>query len=172
MNKIKRWYYELTEEQVNKIAKAMVIIGILLDVINFFINYLLGRLPEGKKLIEYIVFLCLVPLVLVLQTYNLLWFLPSKQAYMFNKKHDEIIPIVREKFGLGPEFKEVLYVPNETDYDFSNSPNLLNQLGVRFFAREMDGVILVSIRNTAGKELSLQEIEDYNFFDSNFKPKE
>lgn len=106
-------------------------------------------------------------------TYVLLWDTTYKREYLYKKEHDEIIiPKIREKFGLGPKFKEVLYSPKETDYDFVDFSNLLNQSGVKYFAREMDGVILVSIRNTAGKELSLQEIEDYNFFDSNFKPKE
>ena len=35
----------------------------------------------------------------------------------------------------------------------------------------MDGVILVSIRDKDGEELVLQEINNYYFFDSNFKPK-
>lgn len=50
MNKFKRWYYELTEEQVVRIVKIIAIICILLDVINFFITYLLGRLPKGDDL--------------------------------------------------------------------------------------------------------------------------
>lgn len=172
MNKFKRWYYELTEKQITRIATIMVIIGILFGVINFFITYLLGKLPKGQNLIEYIGSLLIFPPFLAFIVYVLLWFFPYKQEYIWEKEHNEIIVKVREKFGLGPEFKEVLYSPKETDYDFLNSPNLLDKLGVKYFAKEMDGVILVSIRNNDGEELALQEIDDYNFFDSNFKPKE
>ena len=172
MNKIKRWYYELTEKQITRIATIMAIIGILFGVINFFITYLLGRLPNGENFIAYISSLCLLPPLLALLIYYLLWFLPSKQAYMWKKKHDKIILRVKGRFGLGPEFKEVLYSPKETDYDFLNSPNLLDKLDVKYFAKEMDGVILVSIRSKDGKELELHKIENYNFFDLNFKPKE
>lgn len=44
-------------------------------------------------------------------------------------------------------------------------------LNVKYFAKEMDGVILVSIRDKDGEELVLQEINSYYSFDSNFKPK-
>lgn len=90
---------------------------------------------------------------------------------MCKKKHDEIISRVRGRFGLGPEFKEVLYSPKETGYNFLNYPNLLDKLDVKYFAKEMDGVILVSIRDKDGEELVLQEINNYYFFDSNFNPK-
>ena len=172
MSKFKRWYYELSEKQIIRISTIMGIIGILFGVINFFITYSLGRLPNGQNLIEYIGSLLILPPLLALLIYYLLWFLPSKQAYMCKKKHDEIILRVRGRFGLGPEFKEVLYSPKETDYDFSNSPNLLNKLGVKYFAKEMDGVILISVRSKDGKELESLKIENYNFFDLNFKPKE
>lgn len=171
MNKFKRWYYELSEKQIIRISTIMAIIGILFGVINFFITYSLGRLPKGDALIMYIGSLFLLPLFLALLIYYLLWFLPSKQAYMWKKKHDEIIPIVRANFGLSPEFREVLYSPEETGYNFLNYPNRLDKLDVKYFAKEMDGVILVSIRDKDGEELVLQEINNYYFFDSNFKPK-
>lgn len=172
MNKIKRWYYELTEEQVARIVKIIAIICILLDVINFFITYLLGRLPKGDAFFLYIFSLCFLPFVLASLVYCILWFPLSKKAYMCKKEYDEIISITREKFGLGPDFKEVLYVPNETDYDFINFLKVLNELEVKYFAEEIDGVILVSVRSKDGKELELHKIENYNFFDLNFKPKE
>lgn len=172
MNKIKRWYYELTEKQITRIATIMAIIGILLGVINFFITYSLGRLPKGQNLIEYIGSLLIFPPFLALVFYMVLWFLPSKQAYMCKKKHDEIIPRVKGRFGLGPEFKEVLYSPKETDYDFINFFKILNELEVKYFAEEINGVILISVRSKDGKELELHKIENYNFFDLNFKPKE
>lgn len=171
MNKFKRWYYELTEEQVVRIVKIIAIICILLDVINFFITYLLGRLPKGDDLFFYIFSLCFFPIFTALIVYVLLLFFPYKQEYLWNKEHNEIIVKVREKFGLGPEFKEVLYVPNKTDYDFINFLKVLNELEVKYFAEEIDGVILVSVRSKDGKELESLKIENYNFFDLNFKPK-
>lgn len=99
--------------------------------------------------------------------YEILWFSPHKK-----KEHNEIIVKVREKFGLGPEFKEVLYVPNETDYDFINFLKVLNELEVKYFAEEIDGVILVSVCSKDGKELESLKIENYNFFDLNFKPED
>ena len=171
MNKIKRWYYELTEKQIIMIATIVAIIAISLGVINFFLTYLHGRLPKGDDFFLYILSLCFLPFVLASLVYCILWLLPSKQAYMHKKENDAIIPLVRMIFGLGPEFKEVLYSPKETDYDFLNYPNLLDKLNVKYFAKEMDGVILVSIRNRDGEELVLQEINNYYFFDSNFKPK-
>lgn len=172
MNKFKRWYYELTEEQVARIVKIIAIICILLDVINFFITYLLGRLPKGDEWFFYIFSLCIFPLFTALIVYVLLWCSPYKQEYIWNKEHNEIIVKVRGKFGLGPDFKEVLYVPNETDYDFINFLKVLNELEVKYFTEEIDGVILVSVRSKDGKELESLKIENYNFFDLNFKPKE
>ena len=171
MNKFKRWYYELTERQIISIATIVAIIVILLGVINFFLTYLHGRLPKGDEFFLYIFSLCFLPFVLASLVYCILWFPLSKKAYMCKKEYDEIISITREKFGLGPEFKEVLYSPKETDYDFLNYPNLLDKLNVKYFAKEMDGVILVSIRDKDGEELVLQEINSYYSFDSNFKPK-
>lgn len=172
MNKFKRWYYELTKEQVNKIATIMAIIGILFGVINFFITYSLGRLPKGDKFFLYILASCSFPILLALLVYEIFWFLPSKQEYIWKKEYDEVIVKVRERFGLGPEFKEVLYSPKETYYSFIDFIKISNELGIKYFAEEIDGVILVSVRNMAGKELKLLEIENYYFFDSNFKPKE
>lgn len=171
MNKIKRWYYELTEKQIIMIATIVAIIAISLGVINFFLTYLHGRLPKGDDFFLYILSLCFLPFVLASLVYLILWFPLSKKAYMCKKEYDEIISITREKFGLGPEFKEVLYSPKETDCDFLNYPNLLDKLNVKYFAKEMDGVILVSIRNRDGEELKLLEIESYWLFDLNFKPK-
>lgn len=171
MNKIKRWYYELTEKQIIMFATIVAIIAISLSVINFFLTYSLGILPKGDDFFLYILSLLALPLLLAFLVYEILWFLPSKQAYMRKKEHDAIIPIVRVIFGLGPEFKEVLYSPKETGYNFLNYPNLLDKLDVKYFAKEMDGVILVSIRDKDGEELVLQEINNYYFFDSNFKPK-
>lgn len=126
---------------------------------------------KGNDFFLYILSLCFLPFVLASLVYCILWLLPSKQAYMHKKENDAIIPLVRMIFGLGTEFKEVLYSPKETDYDFLNYPNLLDKLNVKYFAKEMDGVILVSIRDKDGEELVLQEINNYYFFDSNFKPK-
>lgn len=172
MNKFKRWYYELTERQIISIARIVAIIVILLGVINFFLTYLHGRLPKGNGFFLYIFSLCFLPFVLASLVYLILWFPPSKKDYMCKKIYDEIISITRERFGLGPEFKEVLYSPKEIDCDFLNSPNLLNKSEIKYFAKEMDGVILVSIRNRDGEELKLLEIESYWLFDLNFKPKE
>lgn len=172
MNKFKRWYYELSEKQIIRISTIMGIIGILFDVTNLFSMCSLGRFPEGYDLMTYIGIACLLPPFLAFLVFYLLWFLPSKQAYMWKKKHDEIIPIVRAKFGLSPEFKEVLYSPKETGYNFLNYPNLLDKLDVKYFAKEMDEVILVSVCSKDGKELESLKIENYNFFDLNFKPKE
>lgn len=173
MNKLKRWLYELTEKQVNKITLIVIIITSLLSVVNFFTTYSLGRLPkEVDSFVIYVFALCLIPLLLAIMVYSALWLFPPKQEYLWKKKHDDIvIPRVRERFGLGPEFKEVLYVPSKTDYDFINFLKLLNELEVKYFAEEINGVILVSIRNKDGEELELQKIENYNFFDLNFKPK-
>lgn len=173
MNKLKRWFYELTEKQVNKITLIVIIIIILLSVVNFFITYLIGRLPKGvDSFVTYVFALFFLPFVLAIIVYSSLCFFPPKQEYLWKKKHDDIIiPKVRERFGLGPEFKEVLYVPSKTDYDFINFLKLLNELEVKYFAEEINGVILVSIRNKDGEELELQKIENYNFFDLNFKPK-
>ena len=171
MNKFKRWYYELSEKQIIRISTIMAIIGILFGVINFFITYSLGRLPKGDDFFLYTISLFALPLLLAFLVYEILWFLPSKQTYMWKKNYDEIILRVRELFGLGPEFKEVLYSPKETGYNFLNYPNLLDKLDVKYFAKEMDGVILVSIRDKDGEELVLQEISNYYFFDSNFNPK-
>ena len=172
MNKFKRWYYELSEKQIIRISTIISIICILLDVINFFITYSLGRFPKGDDFFLYIFSLFALPLLLAFLVYEILWFLPSKQAYMRKKQHDAtVIPIVRVIFGLGPEFKEVLYSPKETGYNFFNYPNLLDKLDVKYFVKEMDGVILVSIRDKDGEELVLQEINNYYFFGSNFKPK-
>ena len=172
MNKFKRWYYELSEKQIIRISTIITIIGILFGVINFFITYSLWRLPKGDALIMYIGSLFPLPLFLALLIYYLLWFHPSKQAYMWKKNYDEIILRVRERFGLSPEFKEVLYSPKGTDYDFPNSSDLLNKLDIKYFAMKIAEVILVSIRNKDGEELKLLETENYLFFDSNFKPKE
>ena len=172
MKKFKRWYYELSEKQIIRISTIIAIICILLDVINFFITYSLGRFPKGDALLLYIFSLCFFPIINALMVYVLFWFFPSKQAYMWKKKHDEIIPIVRAKFGLSPEFKEVLYSPKETGYNFLNYPNLLDKLDVKYFAKEMDEVILVSVCSKDGKELESLKIGTYNFFDLNFKPKE
>ncbi len=171
MNKFKRWYYELTERQIISIATIVAIIVILLGVINFFLTYLHGRLPKGDEFFLYIFSLCFLPFVLASLVYCILWLPLSKKAYMCKKEYDEIVSITREKFGLGPEFKEVLYSPKETDCDFLNYPNLIDKLNVKYFAKEMDGVILVSIRDKDGEELVLQEINSYYSFDSNFKPK-
>lgn len=171
MNKIKRWYYELTEKQISRITTIMAIIGILFSVISFFIPYLLGRLPKGSDFIIYICGLCLLPSFLYTIGHLVFWFSPYKQEYLLQKEHNEIIVKVREKFGLGPEFKEILYVPSETDYDFINFLKVLNELEIKYFAEELDGVILVSVRSKGGKELESLKIEDYNFFDLNFKPK-
>lgn len=172
MKKFKRWYYELSEKQIIRISTIIAIICILLDVINFFITYSLGRFPKGDALLLYIFSLCFFPIINALMVYVLFWFLPSKQAYMWKKNYDEIILRVRERFGLSPEFKEVLYSPKGTDYDFPNSSDILNKLDIKYFAMEIAEVILVSIRNKDGEELKLLETENYLFFDSNFKPKE
>ena len=171
MNNIKRWYYELAEKQISRITTIMAIIGILFSVISFFIPYLLGRLPKGSDFIIYICGLCLLPSFLYTIGHLVFWFSPYKQEYLLQKEHNEIIVKVREKFGLGPEFKEILYVPSETDYDFINFLKVLNELEIKYFAEELDGVILVSVRSKGGKELESLKIEDYNFFDLNFKPK-
>ena len=172
MNKFKRWYYELTEKQTKTIALISAIIFYIL-----FGGYTFSPSTSDSNmplLFMIFLFFACVGMSLCVYTiiYALLWYSPYKRKYLHKKEHDEIIPIVRAKFGLCPEFREILYFPNKTDYDFVDFPNLLNQLGVKYFAREMDGVILVSIRNTAGKELESHKIDDYNFFDSNFKPKE
>ena len=66
MNKIKRWYYELTEKQIIMFAKIVAIIVILLGVINFFLTYLHGRLPKGDDFFLYILSLCSLPFYLPL----------------------------------------------------------------------------------------------------------
>lgn len=88
------------------------------------------------------------------------------------KKYDDIIITkVKERFALSSEFKEVLYIPSEIDYDFIRFSKVFNQLEVKYFAKEIGEVIFVSARNKDGKELELQKIEDYNFFNLNFKSK-
>ena len=128
-------------------------------------------LPKGDKFFLYILASCSFPILLALLVYEIFWFLPSKQEYIWKKEYDEVIVKVRERFGLGPEFKEVLYSPKETYYSFIDFIKISNELGIKYFAEEIDGVILVSVRNMDGKELKLLEIENYYFFDSNFKPK-
>ena len=166
MNKFKRWYYELPEKDVKKISILVGIISNILFVVVYF--YFFNELPKGNSFLA----LCSLSIFLALTTYAILWTSPYKQVYLYKKRHDEIIPKVRKRFGLGPEFKEVLYTPLETDYDFIDFIKISNELGVKYFAEEIDGVILVSIRNSDGKELESQEIDNYYFFDSNFSPKE
>lgn len=169
MNKFKRWYYELTEKQISRIKTIMTIIGILFSVIIFFITYLLGRLPNGLDLITYIFYLCLTPYLLSIIVYLVLSISPHRQEYIREKEHIKL----KEKFGLGPEFKEILYVSSETaDCAFGDFFNIFNELGVKYFVKEIDGVILISFRSKDEKELRLHILEDYNFFNSNFEPKE
>ena len=172
MSKFKRWYYELTEKQVKKIAFVVAFIGTILFIIFAIIRF--GPSIDTEiGWIFIISLLFLVPITLGVMVYSILWDYPPKQSYLFKKQHDNIIvPDVRKKFVLGPEFKEVLYSPIETDYDFINFLKVLNELEVKYFAEEINGVILISVRSKDGKELELHKIENYNFFDLNFKPKE
>ena len=172
MSKFKRWYYELTEKQVKKIAFVVAFIGTILFITFFIIRFgPTGDTEFGWFFIISLLFL--VPITLGVLVYLILWDNPPKQSYLCKKQHDNIIvPDVRKKFGLGPAFKEVLYSPKETDYDFINFFKVLNELEVKYFAEEINGVILISVRSKDGKELELHKIENYNFFDLNFKPKE
>ena len=177
MNKIKRWYYELTEKQAKTIDLISAIISYILFAI-LAVSLLISVEASNSDMALLIIIIIFVTdvgmsLCIYILTYALLWSSPYKREYLYKKEHDEIIiPKIREKFGLGPKFREVLYSPKETDYDFINFLKVLNELEVKYFAEEINGVILISVRSKDGKELELHKIENYNFFDLNFKPKE
>ena len=155
-DKIKKWrFYDLTEKQVVKIAVVVDIIVAIISII-----YLASIFEKVKVLSEFVmlvvVFFVFVPSVGV-AIWLFLWEFPPKQYYLFWREHDEeIVPKVREKFGLNFEFKEVL--PIDKDEFF-------------YFAKENEDEIWIKKVNSDGEEISLQKINNYYFFESHYKPK-
>lgn len=171
MNKFKQWYYGLTEKQVNKMVIVAIAIGYLFSFIFFLVTYLLGAFPrEHTHFVCFCISLGLPPLIIGLTIHSLLWLCPFKQAYIFCKEFDDDLSArVRNRFGLTSQFKEVFYVPLETTQDFIGFPNSPDS---RYFAKEIDNIIFLSIRNQKGNEILAPKIVNYLFFDLNFKPKE
>lgn len=174
MNKLIRWYLLLTEKQAKTIILISAIISYILFAVLAVSSAIFVETSNFDMPLIIILFVASVGMIFCFYTltYSLLWYTSYKREYLYKKKHNEIILRVKGRFNLGPEFKEVLYVPSETDYDFINFFKVLNELEVKYFAEEINGVILVSVRSKDGKELELQRVNSYYFFDLNLKPKE
>jgi len=148
----KRWFYDLTEKQVQKII-------IVIEVIVFVI--LLTRLvtswPTQQLLMQKGLTMPEAILFAIILLYCSLWENPWKQFYLSSEKHDkEIVPKVREKFGLNSDFKEVLPKSEES---------------IHYFAKETEDGILLSYRSRNGEELTSKIITNYDYFDLHYTPK-
>lgn len=172
MSKFKRWYYELTEKQVNKITLIVAIIFIIHDIVNFFVTYTHGTLPKDDELIFYIFSLFCIPLLAAFFVYFLLWGNLNKQFYIRQKKYNELCINVKNRFNLSPEFKEVIFTPSYNIYNPSNFVKMIQNSELTFFAKEENEEILLSIQKNTDKQPTFFPIDDYNFFDKNFSPKE
>lgn len=172
MSKFKRWYYELTKKQVEKIVLGTVIFCIIIDVINFFITSINGNLPKDDELLYYIFSLFFLPIILGLLVYYILWEFIPKQIYLEKKAYTELCIKVKKRFNLGTEFKEVTFSPCAGMYSPVNFAKMIQDSEITFFAKEENGKILLSIHKDTDKEPSFFPIEDYDFFNKNFSPKE
>lgn len=166
----KRWYNKLTKKQ-KKVALIVAIIFIILFISFTFFIIIFKKDFKNNEILSTIIFSFINGLILnsflYFVIYEILWGSSHKK-----KDHDKIISKVRERFELGPIYKEVLYVPVESDYSFIDSSKISNELEVKYFVKEIDEVIFVSVRNSDEEELTLQRVDDYYFFDLNFKPKD
>lgn len=162
----KRWYYDLTEKQVCKIiAVVEIVVFIIMSCrIATWPIWTNEELMEqsGMDVIDVIIYTIILLFcamgALGMLIWELLWANTQKQLYLFLKEHDEkIVPMVREKFGLSSNFKEIV-------------PKLTDQKS-QYFAKETEDGILIIQKDKNGNELKSELIGNYNYFDLNYEPK-
>ena len=163
-NNKKRWFYDLTEKQVEKIiivVEIVILIPIILYLANIWWPSLQPKFDQGDlNPIHCIIFAVICVSVQMIAfgilLYLILWLSPKKQYYLFMKNHEKKVIEVREKFGLGPKFKEILHKPED------------NRI---WFAKEVEDGILLKYKEKNSKKLHFQIITNYLYFDSNYQPK-
>lgn len=161
----KRCFYDLTEKQVKNIIIVVEVIVFVITLARIVTTWPSEQLLMQKGLdtptaiIFTIVLLYCGMVGIGLLIWMLLWDSPKKQFYLFLEEHDkEIVPNVREKFGLSSDFKEV----------FAKSKD---PISIRYFAKETEDGILVSYRSRGGEELASKLIANYHYFDLHYTPK-
>ncbi len=159
----KRWFYDLTEKQVQKIIIVIEVIVFVILLTRLVTSWPTQQLlmQKGLTMPEAILFAIILlycsMVAIGLLIWEFLWENPWKQFYLSSEKHDkEIVPKVREKFGLNSDFKEVLPKSEES---------------IHYFAKETEDGILLSYRSRNGEELTSKIITNYDYFDLHYTPK-
>ena len=154
----KRWFYDLTEKQVYKIIPVFefVFFVIMIFLIPTFPIWTTMQVQKGidKMLTILLIIVTLFGLMVALGLliWLILWENPNKRFYLLI-----IVPMVRKKFGLNSEFKEVIPKLNAQNY--------------KYFAKETkDGIFIVK-RNKDGEVVKSELIRNYYNFDLINEPK-
>lgn len=159
----KRWFYDLTEKQVQKIVIVVEVILFVILLTRIVINWpteqwlMQNGFTMSSAILFTIILLYCFMVGIGLLIWELLWADPQKQLYLFLEEHDkEIVPKVRKKFGLSSDFIEVY--PKCKDF-------------IHYFTKETEDGILISYRSKSGEELTSKLITNYHYFDLNYTPK-
>ena len=162
----KRWFYDLTKKQVYKIMLICDIIYCIIMSCTFIPLLWSDKQSLSANLLMAIVIMAAGIFAIGVWIDLLLWDHPGKQYYLFLKEHEEkIIPEVRKKFGLSPDFKEVLPKSQEAKLLCYHTGEKL------YYAKEIEDRILISIRDKNGTELAFTTTNNYYAFDLDYKPK-
>ena len=169
---MKRWnkvIEKLTVKQCKKIIVLVVSCAFVFSVYAFLKIYY-------KEAIEKILMFIGASIFLMFSAGGLTWLILGVERKELFEKEEKIKPELREKFALKTnEFVEVLYAPKDNSKSLQESVQISQKLGAKYFVKEREDfkAIIVVVKNDKGEELQEpQEVNNYIYFNNNYKPKE